>query len=291
MKFHIVMPVFNRVGLTLGCLSGLSAQTDKGFRTILVDDGSTDGTSSAVKEQFPDVKILSGNGQLFWSGSVNLGIRHVLQDAHADDRVLLLNNDTYHETDFISCCRAQTEKYPDALLGSVIVESPENGAIRSGGVRINWYTAKHRGVNQGKNISEIPPGHIEPVSTLTGRGVVIPVKVFHAIGLYDERHFPQCGDTELPRRAEMSGFPLYVGYDMRTYDAGDDGVSVNFRKRYSLSDAFTYFFDIRSHANLGMRFWFAIKTASNPIQGAAFMLLDFCNVIGHFVIRLRLTSR
>ena len=71
-QIYIIIPVHNRVNYTLKCLNSLVNQTYTIFSIILIDDGSTDNTSSIVSNKFPNVKILKGDGHLWWSGSVNL---------------------------------------------------------------------------------------------------------------------------------------------------------------------------------------------------------------------------
>ena len=280
MIFHVLIPVFNRLPLTIRCLESLLAQTDQGMDIVLIDDGSTDGTSEVIRKRFPIVQILSGNGSLWWTGAVNLGIRHVLSSAAPDDYVLLVNNDTCFDPNFVACCREAAKEHPNSLLGSVLVNSRE-GRILQGGIRINWYTAKHTGLNAGKGIDEFPPGHVETVSVVTGRGVLIPCKVYWEVGLYDDRHFQQCGDTELPRRANLKNFPVYVSYDLITYSTDPNHYSSN--RRYGVKGFVEYFFGIRSHFRLKYRYWFAINTATNPLQGACFFVCDFARNFVHFV--------
>lgn len=291
MRFFTIVPVFNRVALTVKCLDTLMCQTDEGRHIILVDDGSTDGTSQIVHNRFPEVKILSGNGDLWWTGAVNLGIRYVLSIGAPDDYVLLVNNDTYFDRDFISSCRTAAGQYPEALIGSVIVDSPTSKTILTGGCRINWYTAKYHDLNAGKNLDLFPQGYIEAVSVLTGRGVVIPVKAFREVGLYDHERLKHRGDTELPRRANLRGFPLYVCYDMVTYNSDTEMRRRLGAERFKLRDWYDYFFDIRSAGNLRTRFWFSMNTASNPVQGLCYLTMDIIRVTAHFVRNLDVGMR
>ncbi len=59
----------------------------------LTDDGSTDGTAKAVKEKFPEVIVLKGNGNLFWAGGMINSWKAAIKNQH--DGYLLLNDDTF----------------------------------------------------------------------------------------------------------------------------------------------------------------------------------------------------
>jgi len=62
LKVALVIPVFNRRETTLQALRSLSRIDTRGLcvRTIVVDDGSTDRTSEAVREEFPCIELISG---------------------------------------------------------------------------------------------------------------------------------------------------------------------------------------------------------------------------------------
>src|ERR1044071_9943972 len=90
---YIIIPVHNRLEATRRCLESLRNQMFTRFQILLVDDGSTDGTSEFVKENYPDVMLLTGDGNLWWTGAINLGIRYALLRGSANDAVLVINND------------------------------------------------------------------------------------------------------------------------------------------------------------------------------------------------------
>ena len=45
----------------------------------MIDDGSSDNTSNIVNKKFPDVILIKGDGNLWWSGATNLGIRFAME--------------------------------------------------------------------------------------------------------------------------------------------------------------------------------------------------------------------
>ena len=65
---YIVIPVFNRLKFTKDCLDSLRKQSYGEFKVIVVDDGSTDGTYQHLKENYPEVIVLQGDGNLWWAG-------------------------------------------------------------------------------------------------------------------------------------------------------------------------------------------------------------------------------
>ena len=75
MKLFLIIPVFNRKDTLINCLTLLRNQTFTDFTTIVVDDGSSDGTSGVLKSDFPEVKIVAGDGSWWWSKSINEGIK------------------------------------------------------------------------------------------------------------------------------------------------------------------------------------------------------------------------
>ena len=59
---HIVIPVYNRRDITRNCLLSLREQTHTDFQVVVIDDGSTDGTSEMIQKEFPEVVLLMGDG-------------------------------------------------------------------------------------------------------------------------------------------------------------------------------------------------------------------------------------
>src|SRR6516164_5363299 len=91
-KVALVVPVHNKIALTIRFLESLRAVSYPKYSVIVVDDGSQDGTSRIVELRFPEVIVLKGHGNLWWSGATNLGVRYALK--HGYDYVLTINNDS-----------------------------------------------------------------------------------------------------------------------------------------------------------------------------------------------------
>ena len=94
-KVSIIIPCFNGWKYTNECLISVFNSTYCNFDVILVNDGSTDETSSALREFFPQVIEVNGNGNLWWSKSMNLGFE--IAKGLSSEYVLVLNNDVILE--------------------------------------------------------------------------------------------------------------------------------------------------------------------------------------------------
>jgi N-acetylglucosaminyl-diphospho-decaprenol L-rhamnosyltransferase len=287
-KIYVVVPVFNRKVFTQRFLECMRQQIYRNHHVIVVDDGSTDGTADLVASQFPDVQLLRSEGNLWWTGAINLGIRHALTQASGGDAILIINDDLEVNCDYLEIMHNLRRTLPRTLIGSVAVAIDTPEIIEDGGTFINWWTAKFHHLNAGVRLSQLDRSHCVEVSLLTGRGTLIPVDVFRTIGLYDDVHFQQCGDTELPVRAKRAGYSLVVSYAavVKMHRQASDGVNTS--THYLLSDSARYFFGVKSNFRLKYRFFFSLKTASNPFAFVSFFFFDLLRLTLHFVLRLRL---
>ena len=95
-EVSVIIPNYNGMAYLDGVLSSLEQQTLKEFEVILVDNGSTDGSSAFVASNYPWVNIIELAENFGFSRAVNEGI-HAARSPY----VLLLNNDTEADKDFL----------------------------------------------------------------------------------------------------------------------------------------------------------------------------------------------
>ena len=133
-----VLAAYNRRDLTLACLRSLQAQQLPGVTLDLfvLDDASSDGTSEQIAEQFPEVTLLHGNGQLYWNG----GMRRAFAAAMAGDYdyYLWMNDDTHLDDGALAVlldteCRLRAGG-EGALIVAGSTRHPETGELTYGGV-------------------------------------------------------------------------------------------------------------------------------------------------------------
>ena len=257
---HIVIPVFNRKEYTKACLESLKAQTDQNFKVVIVDDGSTDGTGQMLQEEFPEVDVLRGDGNLFWTAGVNMGIRHALQKGA--EHIMTMNNDIIVDKGLIENMYRWHKEKPEALLGALELDI-DTGKPIFGGERLDWKLSKIEQVLDVLPESEQKGLH--RVTHLPGRGLFIPRVVFEKIGLFDQDRFPHyIADYDFTHTARRAGFELYVNYDARILTYPDESGERQLRKDKSLKNYYKHLFDIKGGGNLRDFTRFTFKNCPKP---------------------------
>lgn len=99
MKFAVLITSHNRRDATLGCLSRLLPQLGEEGVVYLVDDGSTDGTGSKVRANYPTVRVIDGDGSLYWAKGMRKAWEAAVAERDDWDGFLWLNDDTELDVD------------------------------------------------------------------------------------------------------------------------------------------------------------------------------------------------
>jgi GT2 family glycosyltransferase len=238
-----------------------------------------------VQTEHPNVVLLQGDGSLYWTGAMHLGIEYILAHAAADDFVLLLNDDLVFAQDLVERLVEAAGHHPGSLIQAVESCLDDPDLIWHGGRKMNWWTAKQRLVNHHRRISEFSPDHCEPSAYLTGRGVLVPLEVFRTAGNFDAR-YQQSGDLEFSRRAAKADYSLLVFYgaSVLCYDKGDN---LNEAHTYSLSDFWQYYFGVLSWAYLPTLWKDAMSMTESRVQGLVFFAFKVARVTVNLLRGLR----
>ena len=245
-SIYIVIPVHNRKEFTRACLYSLGQQTVSGHHIIVVDDGSTDGTKEMLAKEFPAIIVLPGNGNLFWTAAINLGIRHAL--TLGADFILTFNNDTVASENFVEQMRFQSRLKPHALLGALDVDIKTKRPYY-GGEWFDWRWNNSRFLLN--ELKKEEHNGLHEVSLYPARGLLIPKSVFDTIGLFEEWKLPHyLADYDFTQMARRNGFKIYCNYDARLYTYPDEGGDHKLRKKKSLKNYFLHLFGIRGGGNL-----------------------------------------
>ncbi|MCD4722092.1 MAG: glycosyltransferase family 2 protein [Desulfobacula sp.] len=259
-RIAIVIPAYNRKAITLMCLDKLNKIKQEKFEVtiVLVDDGSTDGTFQAVHKFHPQVKVLQGDGNLWWTGATNLGVKYALENDL--DYILTLNDDVDFENDFLENMLETAKQYPDHIVCCLICYELNRAVILSAGrYRSGFLGYKTPARFHNSLASEVKERHIES-ELESGYAMLIPQKVFHRVGLFDNKHFPHhMGDMDFVLKAGNAGHKVIVDTKAVLYTSQGKNYLFSFFVENSFKENLKALFNVRSSSFWRTRYRFAMR--------------------------------
>lgn len=185
----------------------------------LVDDGSTDGTSEAVKTEFPKVNIVQGNGNLYWNRGMILAWE-MASKTRDFDFYLWLNDDTILKSGSINLFLEHAHQFKNNCIYVGATCSAKNNFYTYGGYKRN-----------SKMV--IPNGEWQECDYFNGNMVLIPSLIFSKIGYLDKKFKHGLGDFDYGRRAKQKGFQLLMSPEYIGYCEGHEKVPLCYDKNYN----------------------------------------------------------
>jgi GT2 family glycosyltransferase len=195
------MTCFNRRETTLRALRRVYAQSGldpESLRVVLTDDGSSDGTADAVRREFPDVKIISGDGNLYWVG----GMRAAWAAAGPADFYLWLNDDVELNIEAVAALLRTYDEQDDsaAIVAGATCDST-SGKTNTGGLwRRGWYNC---GVHEPRDTPVL-------CDSLDGNIAMVPRPAFERLGMLSDKFTHYFGDADYGLRARQAGVPILL---------------------------------------------------------------------------------
>jgi GT2 family glycosyltransferase len=195
-KVYIIIPIHNRKHLSIACLENLRVNGDlPKYQVVIVDDGSTDGSAEAIKELYPEVILLSGDGNLWWTGAIALGMKYAYEQGAT--HFIWLNDDCLTASNTLDKVVDFLQKNPDSIVGAACYQA-ESGLLVETGFK-------------GKTRVKALENEVVDVDGLSGYCVGISANVFKRIGAPDANKFRQyAGDGMYTLKATRAGFKAYI---------------------------------------------------------------------------------
>jgi GT2 family glycosyltransferase len=214
-RVEVVFPVHNRRELTLLCLRSLARIDSENLdvHVVMVDDGSTDGTSEAVENEFPGVEIIKADGSLWFTEGTNVGVRAALK--HNPEYVLMMNDDQIFDSKFLKFMVETAEKYPRSIVGSLLLlwDTPH----KLFQVSPRWETLSGGWRHWAHQTIWTVPKKPWEVRIIVGNCLLVPAEAILDGGLMDSKRFPNFGDAEYTPRLRKKGWRLLIDPRARVF--------------------------------------------------------------------------
>lgn len=201
----IIIPHLNGREHLEVCLSALRRQTLPAFETIVVDNGSTDGSQAYIRDNFPEERLVELGRNLGFTGACNAGY------AAANGRyIVLLNNDTEVEPGWLEAIIRAFENQPQVgMVASKILLFDRRDHFHTAG---DFYRLD--GIPGNRGIWQVDQGQYdreEFVFSACGGAAAYRRTMIEEIGFLDDDFFFSCEDIDLAWRAQLAGWKvLYV---------------------------------------------------------------------------------
>lgn len=213
MKVTVVIPNYNGLHFLDKCLSSMGAQTFDEVHTLVVDNGSTDGSTSYIRENFPWVELLELGENTGFDHAVNVGIRN-----SQTPYVLLLNNDTEVEPEFVEELYKAIEASEDIFsVSSKMLNFTNRDIMDDAG---DFYSALgwqfQRGVGRQERVFCKP----SKIFSACAGAAIYSKSILERIGHFDENFFAYLEDIDIGYRAKIHGYKNVFCPMARVYHVG-----------------------------------------------------------------------
>jgi GT2 family glycosyltransferase len=203
---YIVVLTWNGKADTLECLQSLQRLTYSNARILVVDNASEDGTAEAVRLSFPGVELIWNESNLRFAGGNNIGIKYSFRQGA--DYVLLLNNDTVVDRDFLAHLVQKAEQDKQVgIVGPKVYYYGDSKRIWFAGGRIEWWKGwvSHIGIRETDTHQY---DALRQVDYVTGCCMLVKREVVDAVGTLDEKFYLYVEDVDWCVRARQAGFKV-----------------------------------------------------------------------------------
>jgi GT2 family glycosyltransferase len=202
--FSVVILNWNGRHLLEECLESVKRQSFRDFETIVVDNGSEDGSQAWLMECWGgEVAVIALPKNVGFAGGNNAGIR-----ASRGRFVVLLNNDAVVDSGWLDALRAAVARHPDAgMFTPKILNYTRRDEIDNTG-----HVIYRDGLARGRHRLETDDGRFGTegeVLSPSGCAGVYSRRMLDEIGLLDDAFFAYGEDVDLGLRARWAGYACY----------------------------------------------------------------------------------
>lgn len=213
MRSTVVIPNYNGIDFLRDCLDSLSKCSPADFETIVVDNGSSDGSIDMLKADYPSVKLIAFDTNTGFAKAVNAGI-----EAAGTEYVILLNNDTVVDPAFVSELEKAMDSSVRVFSASAKMIDMHHPDILDGTgdyyCALGWAYA----YGKGKNVAALDSER--RIFSACGGAAIYRRKELVEIGCFDENHFAYLEDIDVGYRAKINGYRNIYAPKALVYHAG-----------------------------------------------------------------------
>jgi GT2 family glycosyltransferase len=203
-KVSIIILNWNGLEDTTECLESLKKITYSNYEVVVVDNGSQGNDAQVLRERFGDyIHVIENDRNYGFAEGNNIGMRYALANFNPD-YILLLNNDTVVNADFLTeLVKAAEGDVKIGIAGPKIYSYAEPDKISFIGGKINWWNVEIPPVNQ---IDTGQFDELREVDLVIGCALLIKRTLVEEIGLLYPGYFAYYEEAEWCLKCRKAGY-------------------------------------------------------------------------------------
>ncbi|CAN5905345.1 glycosyltransferase family 2 protein [soil metagenome] len=254
-KVFILLLNWNGWQDTLDCLTSLTRLAYPNFETIVVDNGSENGSEEKIRAAFPDTTLLQSGANLGFAGGNNVGLKYALRQDF--DFVWLLNNDTVVEPDALSRLVERTRNEPEVdMCGSTLVYHHDRDTVQAyGGGTYNQWLGLTQKLGHGRLRSEpVDAASVErKLDYIEASSLLVSRRFLATVGLMKEDYFLYYEEIDWVARA---GGRFKLGYAKDSVVYHKEGASIGGSDHAKTQKSWTAdYYSVRNRILITRRFF------------------------------------
>lgn len=211
----VIILSYNTKDITLECLKRLG-KPEKGLEVIVVDNKSSDGSAEAIKNNFPEARLVANKENLGFAQGNNQAMKIA-----KGDWLLLLNSDAYVSPNCLEKAKEFIQRHPDADMAGCKILNPDGSIQPSWG----YFPTLRRLALFMSLVDNLPlirkwidPIHVRDISRyneerevdwVMGAWVMLKKEVFEKTKGFDPNYFMYGEEMEWMYRAKQMGFKIW----------------------------------------------------------------------------------
>jgi GT2 family glycosyltransferase len=217
MNLSVIIVNWNVRDLLRNCLQSLVDSDPAGLTTeiIVVDSASTDNSPQMVRQEFPQVRLVTSDQNLGYARGNNLGIQAAL-----GRYLLMLNPDTVVEPAALSQLVDLMDArplvgavgpqlcWPDGTVQSSRRRFPTLGSLFWESTLLGQWFPNNRFIRRYHKLDE-PVDHLQQVDWIVGAAILIRRETWQQVGPLDETFFMYFEETDWCYRCVEAGWEIY----------------------------------------------------------------------------------
>jgi len=192
---YIILPTYTRVDHTKNFLNSISNAVDKEYLVLIIDDHPNNVTFKSL-EKTKNINILTPEKELWWVGSINIGIATLLNayNLQENDIVIFANNDVEIDKNSFNILYTEIENNNKQIVHPRTLDQ-DNREVSSGTLILSYfpYISSHpKKIKEEKRL----------IDMATARFLMMSGKTLKKVGFINQELLQYLGDNDFSLKAK-----------------------------------------------------------------------------------------